>query len=244
MLGSFMTVVVSRMPRKESVIKPGSHCPACGNPLRWRDNIPVVSWLILRGKCRTCGSRISIEYPLLEMVTAGLVVAAVLHFADPWQAGLIGALLSMMPAVALMDLRYRIIPNRLTYPAFCLGAAVILVGRLAGGHLDPIHAAIGALAFGGGLLVVALISGGMGMGDVKLAAVIGLAFGALGLRYVAVSAASTIVLGGIGGLVALAIGRSRKSAIPFGPYLAAGTIVAAFWGQRLADLYLKTTKVG
>jgi leader peptidase (prepilin peptidase) / N-methyltransferase len=244
MLGSFMTVVVSRMPRKESIVKPGSHCPSCGTPVRWWDNIPVISWALLRGKCRACGSRISIEYPLIELTTAALVIAAVFRFSDPWRAGLIAAFLSMMPAIALIDIRHRIIPNRLMYPAFGLAAGLIVVARLAGGDVDPLRAAIGALAFGGGLLVVALLSGGMGMGDVKLAAVIGLVLGALGLRYVAVSAAAAIAFGGLGGIVALAMGRGRKSAIPFGPYLAAGAVVAAFWGQRLADLYLKTAKAG
>jgi leader peptidase (prepilin peptidase)/N-methyltransferase len=244
MLGSFMTVVVSRMPRKESVVQPASHCPSCGTPVRWRDNIPVVSWVLLGGKCRSCGSRISIEYPLTELSTAALVLAAALHFADLWQAGLMAAFLSMMPAIAIMDIRHHIIPNRLMYPAFCIAAAVIVVGAIAGGDLDPVRAAEGALAFGGALLVVALLSGGMGMGDVKLATVIGLVLGSLGLRYVAVSAAAAIALGGLGGLAALAMGRGRKSAIPFGPYLAAGAVVAAFWGQRIADLYLRTAKAG
>jgi leader peptidase (prepilin peptidase)/N-methyltransferase len=244
MLGSFMTVVVSRMPRKESIVKPASHCPSCGTPVRWRDNIPVISWALLRGRCRSCGSRISVEYPLIELTTAALVVVAVFLFSDPWRAGMIAAFLSMMPAIALIDIRHRIIPNRLMYPAFGLAAGLIVVAKLAGGDVDALRAGIGALAFGGGLLVVALLSGGMGMGDVKLAAVIGLVLGALGLRYVAVSAAAAIAFGGLGGVVALAMGRGRKSAIPFGPYLAAGAVVAAFWGQSLADLYLKTAKAG
>lgn len=243
-LGSFMTVVVARMPRKESIVLPGSHCPSCGAPIAWHDNLPVLSWVLLRGKCRACGSRISIGYPLLESATAALVVAATVRFSDLWQAVLVAVFLSMMPAVALMDIRHRIIPNRLMYPAFGLAAVYILVAKLAGGDVDPARAAIGALAFGGGLLVVALLSGGMGMGDVKLAAVIGIVLGALGLRYVAVSAAAAIAFGGLGGIVALALGRGRKSAIPFGPYLAAGAVVAAFWGQRLADLYLRTAKAG
>jgi leader peptidase (prepilin peptidase) / N-methyltransferase len=243
-VGSFMTVVVTRLPRKESIVLPGSHCPSCGAPIAWRDNVPVVSWVLLGGRCRACGSQISMEYPLTELTTAALVVLAAIRFSDPWRAVLVAALLSMMPAITLIDIRHRIIPNKLMYPAFGLAAGSIVVAKLAGGHLDLARAAIGALAFGGGLLLVAILSGGMGMGDVKLAAVIGIVLGALGLRYVAVSAAAAIALGGLGGIVALALGRGRKSAIPFGPYLAAGAVVAAYWGQRLADLYLRTAKAG
>jgi leader peptidase (prepilin peptidase)/N-methyltransferase len=126
------------------------------------------------------------------------------------------------------------------YPALVAFPVYVVAGWLLGGPLDPARAAIGLLAFGGGLLVVALVSRGMGMGDVKLAGVIGVAFGAIGLGSVGVAAASAIVFGGLGGLLALALGRGRKSAIPFGPYLAAGAVVAAFWGPQLAHWYLRT----
>jgi leader peptidase (prepilin peptidase)/N-methyltransferase len=237
-LGSFMTVAVHRLPLGESLVTPRSRCPSCGSPIEPRDNVPVLSWLALGGRCRRCGAPISIEYPLLELATAGLVVFAAIRYADPWRAGLVAGLLVMMPAIALIDIRHRIIPNRLTYPSLVLFPVVIVVAWLAGGPVDPIRGLIGLASFGGILFVVAVVSRGMGMGDVKLAALIGLVLGSIGLRYVGVAAGAAIVFGGVGGLVALAMGGSRKSAIPFGPYLAAGAVVAGLWGEPIASWYL------
>ncbi|MDP9331312.1 MAG: prepilin peptidase [Actinomycetota bacterium] len=239
-LGSFMTVAISRMPKGESVVKPRSRCPACGTEILARDNIPVVSWVLLGGKCRACGEPISPMYPLTELATALLVVAAAIRFQNGWQIVLIGALLSMMPAVAIIDVRHRIIPNRLMYPSLIAFPVFVALGWLLGAPLDVARAAIGLLAFGGTLLLVAIASRGMGMGDVKLAGVIGVALGAIGLRFVGVAAFAAIGLGGIGSLIALGLGKGRKSAIPFGPYLAAGAVVAALWGQHIADWYLRT----
>lgn len=238
-IGSFMTVAVHRLPLGESLVAPRSRCPSCGAPIEPRDNVPVLSWLALRGRCRRCGAPISVEYPLLELATAGLVVLAAIRHSDLWRAGLVAALLSMMPAIALIDIRHRIIPNRLTYPALLLFPVVIVVAWLAGGSVDPLAGLVGLGLFGGALFVVAVVSRGMGMGDVKLAALVGLVLGSIGLRYVGVAAGAAIVLGGLGGVVALAMGRGRKSAIPFGPYLAAGAVVAGLWGGAIAYWYLE-----
>ena len=237
-VGSFMTVAVYRIPRKESLVRPRSRCPACGAEIGSRDNIPVLSWLLLRGSCRRCGARISVEYPLLELGTAGLVVLAAIRQPDPWRAVLVAGLLSLMPAIAVIDIRHRIIPNRLTYPAILLFAALVILAGLAGAPVDVLRGFIGLAIYSGSLLVVATVSRGMGLGDVKLAAPIGLVLGSLGLRYVGVAAGAGIVLGGIGGIVALAMGRDRKSAIPYGPYMAAGAVVAGLWGETLAAWYL------
>lgn len=237
-VGSFMTVAVYRLPRGESVIRPRSRCPACGAEIGARDNIPVLSWLLLRGRCRRCGERISVEYPLLELTTAALVVLAAIRYPNPWQAGLVGGLLALMPGIALIDLRHRIIPNRLTYPSLLLFSVVIVLARVIGGVGDPASAAIGLLLYGGILFFVAVVSRGMGMGDVKLAALIGLVLGSLGLRFVGVAAGAAIAFGGLGGVVALAMGKGRKSAIPFGPYLAAGAVVAGIWGEQIASWYI------
>ena len=237
-VGSFMTVAVYRLPKGESVVRPRSRCPGCGAEIGARDNIPVLSWLLLRGKCRRCGERISAEYPLLELATAGLVVLAAVRYPNPWHVVLVGGLLSLMPGIALIDLRHRIIPNKLTYPALILFAVLILLAWLIGDAADPVKAVLGLLLYGGILFIVAAVSRGMGMGDVKLAAVIGLVFGSLGLRFVGVAAAAAIVLGGLGAVGALAMGRGRKSAIPFGPYLAAGAVVAGLWGEPLASWYI------
>ena len=237
-VGSFLTVLIHRLPAGESVSRPRSRCPGCGAEIGLRDNVPVLSWVLLRGRCRGCGMRISPVYPLTELATAGLFVAAALTYRDVWTAVMLCAFLGLMPAVTVIDVRHHIIPNRLTYPAL-LGfpAFVVLVWGL-GAPLDPARAAGGFLAYGGGLLIVALVSRGMGMGDVKLAGVIGVVLGALGLRYVGVAAGAAIVLGGVGGLLALLLGRSRKDAIPFGPYMAVGAMVAVFAGDPLASAYL------
>jgi leader peptidase (prepilin peptidase)/N-methyltransferase len=238
-VGSFMTVAVYRLPRNESLLTPRSHCPGCGAELRNRDNIPVLSWLLLRGRCRSCGTRISIEYPLTELATAAAVVGVAITWTDVWVAVIVAAMASMMPAIALIDIRRHIIPNRLMYPALIAFPVLLVAAWLSGAPVDLARAAIGSAAYGGGLLLVALVSGGMGMGDVKLAGVIGLVLGALGLRYMGVAAGAAIVLGGVGGLMALLLGRSGKDMIPFGPYMAAGALVAVFLGDRLAEGYLQ-----
>ena len=239
-IGSFMTVVVSRVPAGESVVRPRSRCPGCGAEIANRDNVPVVSWVLLGGRCRACGERISVSYPLLELSTAALVVAAAVVFERVWVAVMMAAFLALMPAISWIDIRHRIIPNRITYPAFLGFAAFVVLAWLFDGGTDPVRALIGSLSYAGVLFLVALISRGMGMGDVKLALVIGLVLGSLGLRFVGVAAAAAVVLGGLGGIVALAAGRDRKAMIPFGPYMAAGAVVAAFWGEPIADWYLRS----
>jgi leader peptidase (prepilin peptidase) / N-methyltransferase len=237
--GSFMTVAIYRVPAGESLVRPRSRCTRCGAPIRIADNIPVVSWLMLRGRCRACGARISPVYPLTELACGGLFVAVALVYEDPWRAVLLAPFAGLMVAISVIDIRHRRIPNRLVYPAFLIAAAVIVVGDLAGGGLDALDAGIGLFAYGLGLMIIALISPkGMGMGDVKLAGLIGLVLGSIGLDLVAVAAGMGILLGGVGAIVALLAGASRKSAIPFGPYLAAGAVIAVFVGRQIADAYL------
>jgi leader peptidase (prepilin peptidase)/N-methyltransferase len=237
--GSFLTVVVHRVPKGESVVAPRSRCPSCGARLSNVDNIPIVSWLLLRGRCRSCGARISPTYPLTELATGAVFVGSALEFGSIWAAAMMALFLALMVGLSLIDLRHRIIPNRLVYPALLAFGAYIAMVALAGGGLDLARAAIGMLAYGGFLLLVAIVSPrGMGMGDVKLAAVIGLVLGSLGLRYVAVAAGAGILMGGVGAIVALAAGASRKQAIPFGPFLAAGALVAAFLAPQISSIYL------
>jgi leader peptidase (prepilin peptidase)/N-methyltransferase len=181
-IGSFMTVVVARVPAKESLVRPRSRCPSCGTPIRDRDNVPVLGWLLLRGRCRACGARISILYPLLEATTALLISAAFFVYGSLWIAVAIAALLSLMPAIAVIDVRYRIIPNALMYPALVAFPLYLVVAKVAGAPLDLARMLIGFALFGGALFVVAVVSRGMGMGDVKLAALLGAVFGGLGLR--------------------------------------------------------------
>ncbi|HET8525963.1 MAG TPA: prepilin peptidase [Actinomycetota bacterium] len=237
--GSFLTVVIHRVPAGESLVRPWSRCLSCGTPLRNVDTIPVVSWLRLRGRCRACGARISAVYPLTELATGGLFVAVALVYEDPWQAILLAPFCGILIALSVIDIRVKRLPNRLVYPSVLIAAPYIVIADLAGGHLDAIRAGFGFLAYGLGLLIVALIApAGMGMGDVKLAGLIGLVLGSIGLGPVAVAAVVGILLGGVGAIVALLAGAGRKSKVPYGPFMAGGALVAVFVGQHIANAYL------
>jgi leader peptidase (prepilin peptidase)/N-methyltransferase len=238
--GSFLTVVTHRVPRKTSVASGRSRCPSCDRVIGARDNVPVFSWILLRGRCRHCGASISAVYPLTELATAGLFVGAALSFDRILVEVMMAAFLTVMLAVAIIDVQHRIIPNRITYPALVAFAVVVVAGDLAGGGVNAVHAGIGLAAFGGGLFLIALVSPrGMGMGDVKLGALIGLVLGSLELSRVAVAAGVAILAGGLGAIVALALGASRKKALPFGPYLALGATVACFAGLQIAHAYFR-----
>jgi leader peptidase (prepilin peptidase) / N-methyltransferase len=240
-IGSFLTVLVTRVPAGESIVAPRSRCPSCGTPITARDNVPVVSWLLLRGRCRSCGVRIPTRYPVTEIVTAVLFAAAAIRYEDAWLLIAVSVFLGILLALSLIDLEHKILPNRIVYPALIGFPAFLVVARLAGAPVDLVHAAIGFVAYGGVMLLVAIISpAGMGMGDVKLAALIGLVVGAIDLPSVAVAGGLAIILGGIGAVAALAMGKGRKAAVPFGPFLAAGAALALFWGPAIADAYVRS----
>jgi leader peptidase (prepilin peptidase) / N-methyltransferase len=238
-IGSFLTVVIHRVPRHQSVAAPRSACPSCHTQIAARDNVPVFSYLLLRGRCRHCGTRISAEYPAVEALTAALFVSAGVAFPDVWVGGMMALFLSVVMASAAIDIHHRIIPNRVVYPSLLAFGAAIAALWAVGRPVSAVGALLGLLAYGGGLLVVALISPhGMGMGDVKLAGLIGLVLGGFGLSYVAVAAGLAILAGGLGAVALLAFaGASRKRAVPFGPYLAAGAIAAAFVAPQVAHWY-------
>ncbi len=238
--GSFLTVVIARVPKGDSIVRPGSRCPRCEAEIRAWDNVPVLSWLLLRGRCRSCGERISAEYPLTELATGVLFAAAAVLVEPVYAASLAAPFLGLMLAVAVIDARHRIVPNRIVYPALGLFGVAIVAGDLAGGGVDAVDALIGLALYAVPLLLVALaVPHGMGMGDVKLAALIGLVLGSLGLSYVGVAAGLGVIGGGVGALIALTVlGVGRKQQIPFGPFLAGGAVVAVLAGPHIADLYL------
>jgi leader peptidase (prepilin peptidase) / N-methyltransferase len=231
--GSFLNVVVHRLPRHESVVRPASRCPKCGASVRPYDNIPILSWLVLRGRCRRCGEPISPRYPLVEAGTAALCVGAALaHDSAASIALSIGLILIVIPA-ALIDLEHRIIPNKLTL----LGALVALVlGTALDPSGEPARLIAGAAA-GGFLLIAALAyPGGMGMGDVKLAGVMGLFLGAAVAPAILIALLSGVLVGAA--IIARKGARAgRKTAVPLGPFLAFGAIVAVFAGRPLVQLY-------
>jgi leader peptidase (prepilin peptidase) / N-methyltransferase len=241
LLGSFANVVIARVPAGRSIVRPPSACPQCDTPVAWRDNIPVVSWVLLRARCRACRAPISARYPLVE------TLVAVAFALTAWRVGLAWSLPAyllyawLLVVVAVIDLETLRIPNRLTYPltpvlAALLAAAALLEG-VPGAALRAVAAGATGFAF---LLLLALASPrGMGMGDVKLAAFIGLGLGYLGWAHLALGLFLAFASGGAIGMVLIALRiRGRKDQIPFGPYLALGALVAVFVGTPLIDRYL------
>jgi leader peptidase (prepilin peptidase) / N-methyltransferase len=233
-IGSFLNVVAYRLPRRESLVRPASRCPVCGTAIASYDNIPVLSWLLLRGRCRTCFAPISVRYPLVEALTAVLCAGAVLAGGGTAQVVLHVALILLLVPISAIDLEHRVIPNKLT----ALGAVLALA---LGGALDPSGEParlIAAAAAGGALLLAALAyPGGMGMGDVKLAAVLGLYLG----RDTGPAMLIALLAGAVVGTVVIArkgATEGRKTAVPFGPFLALGAVVAVFVGDPLVSWYV------
>jgi leader peptidase (prepilin peptidase) / N-methyltransferase len=241
MVGSFLNVVIHRVPAGESVVAPRSRCPKCGTELANRDNIPVVSWLLLRGKCRTCGTPISPRYPLVEALTAVLfgVVAARIGFEPELPAFLV--LTAFLIALSAIDLDTFLLPKKLVWPAFFAG--VVLLGGaslIEGETQDAIEAAAGsAIAFGLLFLIHFISPKGMGFGDVRLAAVLGLYLGYLELPTVGVGLFLSFLVASVVGVgLMVAKKRGRKDRVPFGPFLAVGTGLAIVFGEAILDLYL------
>lgn len=234
--GSFLTVVAYRMPRGESVVGGRSHCPHCGAQIAAYDNLPVLSWLLLRGRSRCCGERISVRYPLTELILGGLWVATVaVLWGDPTEVALGLVFVTTLLAVTLTDIDHRVIPNRILLATAAVGVVIAAIG-------DPAslpERAVASAAAGGGLFLVALAyPRGMGLGDVKLTALMGFYLG----RNVAPALLVALLAGSIVGLAMIARdgAAARKQAIPFGPFLALGGVVGLLAGDQLVDLYLST----
>ena len=230
-LGSFANVVAARVPLRRSIVHPRSSCPSCGAALAWYDNVPVLSYLLLLGRCRSCSSRISPLYPAVELATAGLVAGCFVAFGLSGKAIVASFFCAVLVVLSAIDLKHRIVPNRLVLPA----ALIVLVAQTA---LEPSPEwALGAIGAAGFLFVAALAyPAGMGMGDVKLALLLGAMLG----RLVAVGLMVGMFAALVPGVYLLARHGSagRKMGIPFAPFLALGAIVALFAGQPLLDAYL------
>ena len=242
-VGSFLNVVIYRVPRKESVVRPRSRCPGCGTQLAERDNIPVFSWLLLRGKCRTCGEPISARYPLVELLTACLFAAAGLRFGADWVLPAYLVFFASLVAITFIDLEHYIIPNRIVYPTIFVSIPLlVLAAALQDEWTELQHAALGAALAWSFLLIVHLISPrGMGFGDVRLSFLLGLFLGWLDLSHVFLGLFLGFLFGSISGLVLMAMRRrGRKDHIPFGPFLAAGAVVAVLFGAPILGWYSPT----
>jgi leader peptidase (prepilin peptidase)/N-methyltransferase len=237
LIGSFLNVCIYRLPRRESIAWPGSHCPSCSHPIAWYDNIPIVSYLILLGRCRNCRVRIPSRYPVVEALNALGYVALLWFFGLSWATAAYGLLLSALLVVAGTDLSHKIIPNVVTFPGIVVGlvsaATVLPIGLVDG--------LIGLLVGGGILCFLAWVSPylfgkeGMGGGDIKLLAMIG-AF--LGWKPALVTIMLGSFFGSVVGITLIAARViKRGDYIPFGPFLVCGAVVALFFGQSILDWY-------
>ena len=233
-IGSFLNVVAWRLPRQESLVRPASRCPSCSVAIKPWHNLPIVGWLLVRGRCASCGERVSPRYPVVEAATAVLLVAVVLVDSSADRVWLGVALMLLLVPITLIDLDHRIIPNKLTL----IGAVVapLLLLAFDPGEL-PEHLAWGAGAGGVFFLIVMIAPRGMGMGDAKLAGVLGLFLG----RAVAPAVLVALLVGSVVGAAIMArrgVAEGRKTKVPFGPFLAVGGVVGWFFGEALVSLYL------
>ena len=231
-IGSFLNVLAARVPLHRSLVRPGSACMSCSKPIAWYDNIPLVSYIALRGRCRHCDKRIGLIYPAVELVAALLVSACVLVYGLTFEAAIAAFFCCVLVAISAVDLKHRIVPDRIVLPA----TVVVLVAQtLREPSLEWLLCALGASLFL--FLAVLAYPAGMGMGDVKLALLMGAALG----KYVAVALMLGMIAALVPGLYLLARHgqAARKMAIPFAPFLALGSIVALFWGEWILDSYLK-----
>lgn len=238
--GSFANVLIWRLPRNQSVVRPPSRCPGCGNTLKWYHNIPVISWLALRGKCGYCKTKISWIYPTVELITAVLFAAFYARYGISWTTLGFWYMSLTLVAVFFIDLEHQIIPNKLTYPGVVVGFATSIVSS----HL-PWHQSLLGAVVGAGIFVGVAVLGkamfkkdSMGGGDVKLAAMLGAFLGVGRILLVFVMSAA---IGLVISLVAMAVSERirRERIIPFGPFIALATLVVAFYGEQIIDFYVR-----
>jgi leader peptidase (prepilin peptidase)/N-methyltransferase len=253
-LGSFLNVVIYRVPAGRSIVNPPSACGSCGHPIRRRDNIPVLSWLVLRGRCRDCSARISPRYPLVEAVTSLAFVGIVAAYLPPALAvegrGALATVLltvamlylaSISIALALIDLDTRRLPNAIVLPGYIVGGVLLAASALLGNRPENlIGAGVGLVGlFAAYLLMAVGYPGGMGFGDVKLAGILGMYLGWLGWGPLAVGAFAPFVVGGLFALGLIVSRRAgRKTRIPFGPWMLIGAWIGILWGNPIFSAYL------
>lgn len=231
-VGSFLNVVAARLPMQRSLVQPRSACQSCHTELRWQDNIPIVSYLLLRGRCRSCHEPFSLRYPMVELATALLVAGCFLRYGLSGKAFVGAFFVAVLVVLSAIDAEHRILPDKIVLPSF----AIVLVANIAifpGQTVEWVLSALGASLF----LFLALLAypRGMGMGDVKLALLLGAALGKAVAVGMMIGMLTAVVLGAI--LMVQHGMAARKMAIPFGPFLAFGAIVAYFAGDAILDAY-------
>ena len=232
-VGSFLNVVVHRVPRGQSVVRPSSRCPECGMPISPRDNVPVISYLLLRGRCRSCKIRIPVRYPLVEALTGALFAGAAYRFGFDYALLPALVLLGVLVALAGIDLSHQLLPNVIVGPAALAGLVLSVAGNPGRWWVYVASAAV----VGGALFILALVyPGGMGMGDVKMGGMLGTFLGPY--------AALAVFFGALGGVIVSAVlmafgGMGRRSRIPFGTFLAFGAAITLFTGREIWEIYLR-----
>lgn len=237
-VGSFLNVCICRMPKDESVVSPPSHCPQCNYRIRWYDNIPVISYLLLRGRCRGCGVRISLQYPLVELLNGLLTLALFLRFGPTLAFAVLFVFCSALVVITFIDLEHQIIPDEISLPGIVIG---FICSFFLNGH-SWVNSLLGILLGGGSLLFVAYgyqwLTGkdGMGGGDIKLLAMMGAFLGWKAVPFIIF--ASSLVGSVVGVTIMLLQKKDSKLAIPFGPYLAFGAVLYIFYGRQIIHWYL------
>jgi len=238
-IGSFLNVVIYRLPRHESIVEPGSHCPSCGKPIKPYDNIPVLSYIILRGKCRYCHAVISPRYPVVELLTGFIFVLVYLKYGLSIDTLVLLILCTSLIAITFIDIDHRIIPDKISYPGTIIGFLSSFFVSIN----NPINAIIGMLVGSGILFLTAFLykafTGieGMGMGDVKLMAMIGAFLGWEAAIFTVIISAFIGSLIGIGFI--LFAGKGKRYAIPYGPFISVSVVIYLFYGKFLIDIYLR-----
>jgi leader peptidase (prepilin peptidase) / N-methyltransferase len=240
-IGSFLNVVIWRVPRKESIVHPRSRCPSCDTQLASRDNVPVASWILLRGRCRTCDAGISVRYPLVELLTGALFAAVGARFADSWALPAYLVLTAGLVALAAIDLEHYILPNRLVYPLGFAGWGLLAFASALEHDWSAFGraCAAGAVAYVFFFIVHVLSPRGMGFGDVRLSLVLGLYLGWLGWGELLAGLFLGFVYGAVVGVAVMAVVgmKGRKYQIPFGPFLALGAMTIILVGDPILDWY-------
>lgn len=243
-VGSFLNVAIYRVPRGESVVSPGSHCPSCGRPIRSRHNLPLIGWLMLGGRCADCGAPISVRYPAVE-ATTGLAFALFTWWAAARQEAASAPAWCYLAAVGLalaaIDFETHRLPNEIVLPSYPVLAVLLTVAALVEGHAgNLVRAAIGMVALAAFFLLVVLVyPKGMGWGDVKLAGLLGMAMGYVSWASLVFGSFAGFALGAIVGVVVIATGGTRKTAVPFGPFMILGAFGGLLAGDAVAGWYLR-----
>ena len=237
-IGSFSNVCIYRIPKNESIVFPASHCPNCHTPIKAIDNVPILSFLLLKGKCRKCGEKISIRYPVVEFLTGAIYLLIFLIYGRSYQTLIYALLSSALIIISFIDLDVQIIPDEISLPGIVIGLALSFIVP----YISYLNSLLGII-IGGGIIFLIALAGlaifkkeAMGGGDVKLSAMIG-AF--IGWKYIMISLFIGFFIGAIAGILLILLKiRNRDDLVPFGPFIVLGSLITILWGENILSWYL------